>query len=560
MPSVSSITKPASNALGLALPLMGVNPIVGGIAAGVVGLVGLVDKIGQGRRAANKMTENGGPQDIINKQLAAISGSGASAEEKAQATDYAWQQFLQATNQFASQGPTYAKVANQAIYKTPGLTNTVSSLLAPLGKSALDDPYQQIAQSGIATGRSKPNEQPILGTLLSSATAAGAPFLTSKLTTGNWLGQSGNNLTPEEQAWLNGGGGASSGGPPPGVTVNEDGNLVNADGTLWTGADGSGGAGGTGGTGGTGSSPTSSLLTQLFGNNPMSSILQSAGLITNGFLQSGALRNAAGLQSQAAQNAAGLESRTAQQVLDFAKQIYGNEQGANAPFLQAGQNALKQIQDLIAPGGSLSQPFVPPGGAPSANFTMPTTEDVRKTPGYQLELGEAMNALNAQTRGVTSGTTVKAAEEFATNFADTKYQDAVNRALQGFQANQGAYQNQFGNALTTFQTNRSNALAPLMTLAGFGPQAIAANTQAGGQVLGTTANVADTSAQNIGNLLQQSAAAQAAGNVGATNAIGNTITGLGNIFSSNNILNSIMPLIMGQNFNPQLLQQLRQGS
>src|SRR5262249_11067091 len=157
-------------------------------------------------------------------------GSNYSPEEKAQATDYAWQQFLQQANVFAARGGKFATVANQAIYKTPGLTDTVSALLQPLGKSALDKDYTDIAANGLAQGQSigSPSIWPgIIGT----AAGAAAPFIMSALTGGG-----GNTTVGDANS------AGANGGLPAGVTVNADGNLVYSDGTLYTGQASTGGA------------------------------------------------------------------------------------------------------------------------------------------------------------------------------------------------------------------------------------------------------------------------------------------------------------------------------
>lgn len=439
----------ASTGLGLALPLLGVNPIAAGAIAGGVGLVGLVDKIGQGRRTANKMTDPGAPQDIINKQLAAISSSNASPEEKAQATDKAWRDFLSATTEFGSQGPTFAKVAQQAIFQTPELTNTVKSLLG--GKDPLDPAYVSQAQQGIATGQGKPNEQGIGGTLLQSGLAAATPYIMGK-------------VAPQ------GGARTSSGSGSPSL-ADIQGGIVPELPTLAR----NGAAKATGGG-------ISGILDSIFskknipdllsaGTSLVGSVLQGRAANNAANMQAGAADRAARLQTDAATRAAQLQSDAAKNSLDFAKQVYGDQQKANAPFLEAGTNALAEVQKLLAPGGDLSKPF-----------TAPTAEEVRATPGYQLKLDEAMKALQRSTRGVTNGATVKSAIRFADDYADSAYGTATDRALK------------------IFQTNRDNRLNPLLQVAGYGPNAVAANNQSGNNAERTNTDILTTTANNLGNL------------------------------------------------------------
>ncbi len=210
----------------------------------------------------------------------------------------------------------------------------------------------------------------------------------------------------------------------------------------------------------------------------------------NGVLQYNAAKHAAYLQADAAGKAALLQSTAAQNSLDFAKQVYGDQQTQNAPFLQAGQNALAEVQKLLGPGGELSGSFKPP-----------TMEEVRNQPGYQLELGEAMKALERTTRGVTNGGTIKRAVRYANDFADTKYGQEADRAL------------------NTFQTNRANRLNPLLQIAGFGPNAVAVNSANGNNAVQTTTGINQNNADAQSGLGLYSATARANGRINSTNAL-----------------------------------------
>lgn len=449
---ITPVARTASTGLSLALPLLTSlsNPVSAAIAGGV-GLVALVDRIGQGRKAANKFTQNGGPQDIVNQQLKAIAASGASAQEKAQATEKAWTDFLGAANQFAAANPKQSKVVQQAIYQTPDLTNTVKSLMG--GKDPLDPSFTQAAAQGIATGAAGKNPGPSIGgTLLQSGLAAATPFLVGA---------------------LNGGGSSTSGG----------------------GIDTSGGISQTAKEAGLGSSGggVGGFLNSLFGGNSKSilpTLLSAGSTALGGVLAARAAQNSGQTQADAVSQASQLQNDAASKSLDFSKQIYSDQQAANKPFLEAGTNALSEVQKLLGPGGDLSK-----------DFAAPTAEEVRQTPGYQLDLSEAMKALERSTRGVTSGATIKAADRFATDYADTKYGAATDRAL------------------NIFQTNRANRLNPLLTVAGFGPNAVNANNTAGTNAAATNTNVNTNLADSVGSLDLAGAGAKASAGVDSTNAL-----------------------------------------
>jgi hypothetical protein len=528
----------ASTGLGLALPFLtglAAGP-AGAIAGGVGALISLVSSIGQGRKDANQMTENGGPQDILNKQLAAISSSGQSPQAVAQATQLAWTQFLQAANQFAAKGPEYAQVAKQAIFQTPALTNTVQSLLG--GANPLGSQYTGLLSSAIPGAT--PQSGISLGSLIGSVAGGfGGAFAGSGLANAGGAaagagggvasvpgeaGAGGIDLTgggidpTTGQPWNVGGG--SFGGP---YATNPTMSMPNGPGPVNAGGGGIG-----------------SFLNNLFGTGGKGGslgggLLQGGLSLINGILGGNAATKAAGLQAGAANNAANLEAQAAANSLAFAQQVYGNQQAANAPYLAAGQNALGQIQSLIAPGGALSTPFTPPPGAPPTTFnaltyTLPTAAQVEQTPGYQLELSEAMKALGVATRGVTNANSIKAATEFGTNYAGTQYNNSVQQGLAAYNANegaqlgafnasQGAYNTSLNNALNIFQTNRANTLNPLLTLAGFGQNAVQTNAQTGNNAVQTTAGIQIPTAQNIGNLGQQGAAATAQGGITSTNSL-----------------------------------------
>lgn len=456
----SKIAPLAAGGTGLGLTALGAvgGPVGMAIGAGVGALLSAVGAIGSGRRTANKMTGEGSPQDILNKQLALISANyGADPDEAKQATQLAWSQFLQAANEFASQGPEYAQVAKQAIFQTPGLTDTVKSLggFDPLSSEFTSTLAPSIPKATPQSGLS-------VGNLIGS-TAAGV---------GGALGGSylHNLITGAPEA----AGTMADGGPTFGPDVPPD---------VTSGVDGAGGAG---------NAASSSILNQIFGKNPVSSLLGVGTSVLNGVLQSSAAKSAAGIQSKSANDA-----------LDFAKQVYGDQKAANAPFLAAGTNALDTIQKLIAPGGDLSKPFV-----------APTAEEVKATPGYQLQLDAALKALGNQTKGITSGATVKAAERYAGDYADTKYNEAL------------------GSAENIYQLNRTNTLQPLLTLAGFGPGAVSANNQSGNNIAAENANLGT-----------EAGAAQAAGVTGSTNAITNSLTNVSNNLQGNNTLAQVLALL-----------------
>src|ERR1039458_8807912 len=115
-----------------------------------------------------------------------------------------------------------------------------------------------------------------------------------------------------------------------------------------------------------------------------------AGSVGGALISSNAAGNAAGAQVSAAEQAQQLQAQEAQNSLDFQKQEWNTQQQNLAPWLQAGQGGLSQLQTLLGLGGntgakgygSLNQPFTPP-----------TLDQAKNYPGYQFGLSQGTQAM-----------------------------------------------------------------------------------------------------------------------------------------------------------------------
>jgi hypothetical protein len=126
---------------------------------------------------------------------------------------------------------------------------------------------------------------------------------------------------------------------------------------------------------------------------------------------------------------------------------------------------------------NLQQSYVPPTW--SEQFTAPTAEQARQTPGYQFTLGEGQNAIqrSAAAKGsILNPGTLKALDRYSQGLADTTYAgtyqrafdeyrsrygqftDAAQLGLQGRQQNYGEYQGQAGLGLTANQNQYARYL------------------------------------------------------------------------------------------------------
>lgn len=520
MPSVSQIASGAGLPLSVGMALLKV-PTPYTIAAGAaLSLVGLIDKIGQGRKAANKFTQNGGPQDIINKQLAAISSSNAPPAEKAQATEKAWTDFLSESNKFASANPKQATVVKQAIYKTPELTDTVKSLMG--GKDPLDPTFTNTAAPGISQGMANPNPGPsVKGALLNAGLSAGSALAVSALnnrTSAAKVGQPGNTGDVSNPDWQ-------------GPLQSGQGRAVSAQ-SVYNPATGqmeqplpTAPAAGTppiasSAPRDTPPAPNSSLLAKI-----APQLISGGTSLLAGVIGSNAAKNAATEQSNAALEAAKLNSEAGKNAIDFNREVLAQQQKNQQPWIDAGTGALTSIQNIV--NG--------PGYAWNQTYTPPTAEEAMASPELQFQMQQGQKALEAYLRStgsLMSGKAIKEINEFGQGVASQNYGNVANRKLQTYNTN---YSN--------FANERAAQLNPQLSLAGLGQVST-------GQVnsnLSTAANensqIGLTSAANVGNLNTSASAARASGFVGSANALGGAVGQIGNN-------------IMGQQSIQQILQAM----
>jgi hypothetical protein len=223
------------------------------------------------------------------------------------------------------------------------------------------------------------------------------------------------------------------------------------------------GGGAAAGAGGAGNALTSLLPTGA------SSLVGPALQVAGGVYGANQAGKAADTQAQSAQDAIGLQREQFNRLLEL-----------NEPFRQgglAGQGALMTALGL-ADG--------PDKGWAMRDFGM---SNFQADPGYQFRMDEGAKALErsaAARGGLLSGRAAKEMERFA----------------------QGTASNEFDRSYGRFQTNRTNRLNPLQSLAGVG-QSVSQNMGQAGMNFGNSAADLITGAGN----------AKAAGQVGKANAI-----------------------------------------
>lgn len=150
--------------------------------------------------------------------------------------------------------------------------------------------------------------------------------------------------------------------------------------------------------------------------------------------------------SSASHSAANTEAQSSQQQLDFAKQVYGDQQALYAPYRESGAYGNQAYNSLLGLGPA------------PAGF-----KGYEQSPGYQWQLGQGLDAAQSSTyaRGNgLSGATLQGLNQFGQGFANQDFQQYLNR-LQGVaQQGQAAAGGQAG-AAGNYAANGLNAIGSM---------------------------------------------------------------------------------------------------
>lgn len=183
-------------------------------------------------------------------------------------------------------------------------------------------------------------------------------------------------------------------------------------------------------------------------------------------------------------NAAQLQYAAAQQANATQQSEFSTEQANEAPWLQAGQSALTQMQNP-----SFQQPFT------MANF--------QQDPGYQFDLQQGQQAIQraaAANGGLQGGGSAKALAQYTQGMASNDYEQAYNN----------------------YNNNQSLAFNRLAATAGMGQTATAGMNQAG-----------QNASTNISQNTMGAANAMGAASIAQGNNWSNTLGSIGNGMSNN---------------------------
>lgn len=196
------------------------------------------------------------------------------------------------------------------------------------------------------------------------------------------------------------------------------------------------------------------------------------------------------LGSSSAKSAAKTQAAAADRAAELQKEQFERQVELQAPFREAGVRALPELEA-------------------ASRYTPFGMGQFQQDPGYAFRLAEGQKALDRQAAargGLISGGALKAAQRYGQEMGSQEYTNAFNR----------------------YQIERNARLNPLQSLAGFGQTSVNQLGQAG-----------QNYATNVGNLMTSAGAAQAAGQVGASNAITGGLGTYLNYTSNNNLLNAL---------------------
>jgi hypothetical protein len=186
------------------------------------------------------------------------------------------------------------------------------------------------------------------------------------------------------------------------------------------------------------------------------------------------------MQSNAAKSAAKTSAAASDRASDFQREMFERNIELNAPFREAGVNALNKLVPLTD----------------YKNFGM---SEFQQDPGYAFRMSEGMKGLErsaAARGGLLSGATLKGIQRYGQDLASQEYQNAFNR----------------------YGIERERRLGPLQSLAGVG--------QTTSQQLGEAGT---GFANTMGNIGMNQANVQGNATMARASAYGNTLNQLSNI-------------------------------
>jgi hypothetical protein len=235
-------------------------------------------------------------------------------------------------------------------------------------------------------------------------------------------------------------------------------------------------------------------------------------IVTTAVVGASTAKSAAKTQAGAAAQASDVQKQVSDQQIALQREMYEKTREDQAPYRTAGYNALAEMQRTA-------------GNVPGA-FKF-GAGDYQADPGYAFRLSEGQKSLDRQAAargGLISGGALRAAQRYGQEMGSQEFGNAYNRALTGYNTDV-ARENQL--------YNRQAALS------GIGQTATNLVGQAGQNYATGAGGALGTYGTNVGNLITGAGAAQAAGQVGAANALTGGLGTYLNYTQGNALLNAL---------------------
>jgi hypothetical protein len=203
------------------------------------------------------------------------------------------------------------------------------------------------------------------------------------------------------------------------------------------------------------------------------------------------------IQGNAAQKGAQTQADAANRSSDLQYQMFQTQNEQQAPYREAGYQALKDIgarQDYLTAPGTTLRPF--------------TAADLKSNlaPNYEFMKNQGLGAITQNVNVGGGGSNVDLARtKFAEDYASNAYQNALSNYVTQQQIG-------FGQG----QTNQTNIFNKLAAIAGIGQTS-----------LGATGTQSVAAGENIGNMISNAGSATGAGQIAQGNVYGSALSNVG---------------------------------
>jgi hypothetical protein len=236
---------------------------------------------------------------------------------------------------------------------------------------------------------------------------------------------------------------------------------------------------------------------------------------------------AANKQVKATEAATAAQTESTDKSIAAQERMFNRQVELQEPFRQTGLTAQNRLADLLGISGRTNAPGYGYGLQP---FNMATYQ---ADPGaaFRLKRGlEAVERTAAARGGLLSGNQLRGVTELGQDLASQEYQNAFNR----------------------FQSERSNILNPLQSLAGVGQTSTNALTSAAGNLGANIGSAYGQLGQNIGANVVAAGNARASGYMGTANALSNAVGQGLNYYQNQQLMANLFPRQGGSTFGPGL--------